>query len=492
MEYLSNNQLKAFAKRFSHEAIDWDGRVTGARPTLEEVRRGIERFVSLGKDPDLKPSFIETRVELLKICLREKSPLERWAKARDFLVDRLDTQVLNEHITQGVLQDHEVEPRAVLSWLMRPKSILCWCIKAVVMFNVTDDSIKLPGDFSIQIHPTMFPDHRFIRRLITLKAKTEGGEIIETNIPANEETLIEGSEVIENLHLLRRLELGPKSKFGITYSILVDQNSRSHIIKHDDFFNQFTKSHKNIVERYKLDSYMNPSYLLSKLGDPVNIHSGKERQRKFLKHFTGKSINSWKWKAERITGIDGSKLIYEYFSDIEEEIVSITPIYPTLWKPDDYLIDENSLRYEIIDLYLNRFKPYERERLLLHHIDDLSIFNLKTFRELVEEWERNKESGKTIWILQRIQSHYHKHRIDPKEREKWLEYVKISTHIQKGHKKNSAYYLVSPNEKEDTVMHRYIRQKKQAKKLGYDVNDPKHIEEIKKDWDLIEAWDLIF
>jgi hypothetical protein len=36
------------------------------------------------------------------------------------------------------------------------------------------------------------------------------------------------------------------------------------------------------------------------------------------------------------------------------------------------------------------------------------------------------------------------------------------------------------------------RVKDQAIKEGYDFNNPEHLEEIKKEWNLVEAWDLVY
>jgi hypothetical protein len=97
---------------------------------------------------------------------------------------------------------------------------------------------------------------------------------------------------------------------------------------------------------------------------------------------------------EGIEIIDISKVAKEYFPDIQKEIVSIIRgSFPYLWKPDNCLLDEDSLRYELADLYLRRFKPYKRERLLLDQDTGLSIINLKTFRDLIAQWEREKATG---------------------------------------------------------------------------------------------------
>lgn len=465
MEYLSKRKLKAFASRFSFEEKGHKEKIKRVPITLENARQAVARFIS-PLQSDLKTSFVETRIRLLKICLEEKAPLERWVKARDFLLE-------------DSLQDHELEPSGNLSYLMNQDSLLNQCIKVVVLFNLTDDNVSVPEDmiieFSFRIEHS-FPNHRLIRHVISLKAITIEGEVTERLIPANQENL---SSLLFGVN--------SDNRFSVTYSILIDQNSQPHIIKHDDFFDKFTKSYKDIVKKYHLDSSMKLSDWFHKLQNPIDIYSGKERQVRFLKELTGKNITKVRWEAERITKIVISKVVKEYFPDVQKEIISIKPRFPRLWKPDNYLFDEDLLRYELIDLYLKRFEPYKREKLLKEHIEDISIFNLKTFRELIAKWESDKETESIIRMLKRLESHYNKQTKNPKEREKMIEYLKICSLIQQGFSRMGAYRSAArPNEKVNTVEQRYIRLRK---KLGNIVNDPQHLEKIKKDWE-INPWDL--
>lgn len=466
MQYLSDQKLKAFAKRFLPPL------------TLEEASQAIESFVSLNSKK-LKPSFIETRVQVLEICLQEKTPSRRWKKVRDYLVYKIESQVLNVYANQGILLDHEVEPWGVLSYLMNPDSFLCWCVKVVVIFNASDEKAKIPEDVGIHFGSRLiytFPKYSFRRRKILLKANTKDGKIIEKLIPYN----------AANFNLSWGIDT--TGKFSVTYSVLYDRSSKPHIIKHDEFYDKFTKSYKHIVKKYELNSSIKPSEWLSKLGGPVQEYSTKEKQIKLLKELTGERMTKWKWQIEGVTAIDFSKVVEEFFPDLKEEIVSILPgSFPLRWIPDNYLFDENSLRYELTDLYLQRFSPYERERLLMQFIKDLSIFNLKSFRDLIAKWESNKEIGTIIEMLEVLKTHYYKHKKDPKEREKWLEYVRINKLIQQGYKPMLAYRIASPNQEIRAVQKRYLRQQEKAKRLGY-----KDLEKIAKDWNLFEVGELIY
>lgn len=484
LKYLSKQKVRAFAKRFLTSETDKKRRARNVPIPLETAIECIERF-TLAHQPieELKPSFVDTRIKLLEICLQEKTPLERWIKVRDFLVVRLESQVLNAYLNQNTLPDEEVEPEHILRYLMNRGSFLSWCIKVVVLFSITDNDAILPDDVLIDVGSGIeynFPSFSLTRSGFLLNAKTKNGFIINRRIQNSSENfaLLWGTPTALN--------------FTLTYSILVDQDSKTHIIEHDDFFDRFTKSYGEIVKQHKLDPSMKPSYWLSKLEDPINVYSGKERQQKFLKELTGKRITKRDWQAEHLTVIDISKVVKEFFPDVKEEIVSISGSLPIRWIPDNYLFDEDSLRYELIDLYLQKFEPYEREKLLVQFIEDFSIFNLNSFRELMAKWETNKEIGNIVWALERFKSHYNKHRKDPKERDKWLEYVRISAYIQRGYKPMLAYRIVSPNEKVNTIEQRYLRQRKEARKLNYNVEDPNHLKEIKKKWNLLEAGELVY
>jgi hypothetical protein len=199
-----------------------------------------------------------------------------------------------------------------------------------------------------------------------------------------------------------------------------------------------TKKHPELVKTYHLNSNTIPGEILEKSLD-------KNAQKNFLCEFTGNRITKWKWERGVFTNLDASKIAKEYFPAIQEEIESISPKTNLIWQPDNYLLDEDSLKYELADLYLQRLTLYEREKLLIGYIvgyiKDLSIFNLKTFRDLLAQWELDGENGKIVWLLERLNSHRNEHGKDPKERDKWLEYVRISNLIQKNKKCMIAYRM---------------------------------------------------
>ncbi|MCH7951015.1 MAG: hypothetical protein IH875_11185 [Candidatus Dadabacteria bacterium] len=124
--------------------------------------------------------------------------------------------------------------------------------------------------------------------------------------------------------------------------------------------------------------------------------------------------------------------------------------------------------------------------MLSEHIQDISVFNLKTFRDIIQKWEQDKEIGKIILILQKLLSHYGNYKKDSKERNKMIQYLKITRLINNGTRRMVAYKIVSPGEKENTVEQRYLRQKYQLQKSGYEVDSPDHISVLMKDWDISE------
>ena len=78
---------------------------------------------------------------------------------------------------------------------------------------------------------------------------------------------------------------------------------------------------------------------------------------------------------------------------------------------------------------------------------------------MVNKWNIDKEFGKLNSLLSKIGSIYIESKKDTKERGKIIEYVKISTYIHQGLKRMVAYKLASPEEIDNTVEQRYLRQK---------------------------------
>jgi len=365
MKQISNQNIKAFTKRFGYQR---KGKSEIVPLTVEQARDAINSFISLNGALGLKPSFVETRMSLFKICLEEKTATKRWTKVKDYLLDRLESQVLGIFITQGEMEDKEVDPPDILKNLMDPNSYLCQCIKTVVLFNITDKNEILPDEVLIDFGSGIeysFPEHTIKHQVIILKAITINGVIIERGIPANDDNL---SNIFGDVL---------NSKFATKYSLLSDQDSNIHVIQGDKFFNYISKGYPDFIRTYKLNSSMKPSSL---------FHAFKQEvQQKILKEYTGSEISQWKWVVENKTAIDISKVVKEYFSDVNDTIISIRPNYPIKWEPNNYLFDEDSLRSGLADKFLQGFPLHERVGMLSEHIQDISVFNLKTFRDIIQK-----------------------------------------------------------------------------------------------------------
>jgi len=83
-------------------------------------------------------------------------------------------------------------------------------------------------------------------------------------------------------------------------------------------------------------------------------------------------------------------------------------------------------------------------------------------------------------------SHYGNYKKDSKERDKIIQYVKITRLINNGTRRMVAYKIVSPDEKENTVEKRYLRKRNQLRKSGYEIDSPDHISLLMKEWDISE------
>lgn len=472
MNYLSKDQLKQFKRRFLVNRRDKRGRLRQLPIPTEEAIQVIKGFVSLGGSEDqLKKSFIETRIKLLEICLSENTPQKRWKKARNFLVKKLETQIPRPYLSGQTLRDHQIKPTSVLKSLLNKDSILSRCIKLIVLLNVTNDDIKIPNDLQISYRLDMFPFYDLTRQGTMLRAHTKRGETIERYDPNLYEDTF--------------------NKFHVNCSVLIDQNSELHPINNDLFFQKLNELYPEYVEKYKLKKSMKPSYLLSKLGPDTDIYSKRERQYKLLKEITGEDITKYNWEIENTDDIDLHKISDAYFREFENEIISISWEFYPHWKPNDPLLDEASLRYELADLYLGTLDDKVREEALLNNIRDLSIFNLKAFRDMITKWENNKDYANIILTLQKLENHYYKHRGDPKERDKWLEYVRIETLLQKGLKPMDAYRRLSTGEKVRTIQKRYQRLKEKAVELGFNIKDPKHVDKIKTNWNIFDNEEFV-
>lgn len=371
---LSKVEIKDFAERFktlkNNEETNQKQKVS---LTFQQANKAIENFISFGRKDlkKLKPSFVYNRVNIIKLCLQNQTPLNRWDKIKKLLIDHIDSQIINLVNKDGKLTQYELKPSEIISNLISPNSPISLCIKLLVLFNITDDKIKLSDgivvDWGFSDIENAFPRYNLIRRGVLLKAKTRTAEIIKKLLPLNEDTYA--------------LSLGKdlSNKFSTTYSILIYADTCKYI-NNNKFFDFIYKQKSSILRSYNISPNENPPNILNVFNNEV--------QKKLLQQFLGKSIIKFKW-GESFSFLDVLKIAKEYFPDQCEEVDTIMSIeHNANWKPDNYLLNENSLRYELIDIYLNTLAPDEREKYLIKlskEINDFSIFNLTTFRELVQK-----------------------------------------------------------------------------------------------------------
>ncbi len=465
MKGISTQNLKAFTKRFGYQRKGSKGIVP---ISVEQAEKALDNFITLSGAKNLKPSFVNTRKKVLQICFEENSATNRWVKIKDYLLKRLVSQAAAFYTKKYDLKD-VVKPSNIMSCLMDTNSYISQCIKTLVLFNITDEDAKLPRETIIDFGSSIeysFPDHQIKHQVIILKAITESGVNTERIIQASDENL---SNFFGEMS---------KSKYASVYSYLSDEKSNVHIIKMEEFFIYIREKYPDFIKPFKLTSDMKPSILFRAFNEKL--------QKKILNDYIKKSIEKWKWELENMCVVELSKIVDEYFSDLEARIVSIKPVYPVIWEPVDRIFDVDVLRYELIDKFLQKFPLHTRIELLTPYFQEISIFNLKTFRDLLNKWTINKEFNNISSILAIINSNYIDCKDETKQRRRIIEYVKISNLIQQKMKRMIAYKIASPNEITNTVEQRYLRQKHKLKEEGYKVDNPDHISVLMKDWNITE------
>jgi len=478
MPYLSKKELRDFSRKFVFKkqvggreipretslgtiTETVGGRIKKSVLSLKEASRIVDRFVLPPDDvaKSVTTSFTETRVKLLKLCLKSNTPEQRWKKCRDFLIENINTQ----------MPGNNVEHNSAVDNLMKSDSCISQCIQAIAFFNATD--VNLPEGVILLVRPLddtgktpvnlSFPQHFFERHGTTLKAYVQDlGLIAEKYIDKNYPFL---REELDN-------------NYQLSCSILTDlQTGKLHILRHKDFFKAFNRQYPDLVKTYRLNSTMRPPEILNPLKT--------DAQRIFLQRFTSNEISEWKWEKTPISGWDIERIIKDYFPDIQGKVDSIK-LTSIEYKPDNPLLNEKSLRYELADLYMEKLNLYERKKVLIgleKNIKGFRLFRIKEFRDLIEELESDKNLERNILnLIRELELHYSKLINKSRKYDKWFEYVKITECIQQGFKPMKAYNIVAPEDKWKTVSKRYRRLVNEAKKQGFDVNDPAHVNEIKR------------
>ena len=462
MGFLSDKELKDFSRKFVF--LKWIGERTKKKKlSLKEASQIVEWFVEPEPREDLQKhitaSFSETRVKLLKLCLNSQTPNGRWKKCRDSLVKRLETLVIGDNVEQSLVFDN----------LMDPNSFICQCIKVVVFFNATDKGVNLPEGVIIRFPPPIhlsFSNHRFERSGTTLKAYANDRENI--------------AEKYINMSYFDVWDELDRNYKPLVSTLIDTVNDKKYLIRHNEFYEEFEKQYTDFINSFSLNPNMEPEELLK------NSSLLKAPQRTFLQKVTESKIYNWKW-VKPVVHWDVERVINDYFPDLQGKIKSIG-LQSIRYKPDNPLLNEESLRYELADLYLEKLSLYERKEILVglaKKKKDFSVFRLKAFRDLVDEWANNKSLNQNILnLIRQLSAHYSGVLNNPKEYARWYEYVEISKLIQQGNKPMKVYKIVAPGDKSTSVSKRYRRRREEAKQMGYNVNDPNHIQDIKRKWDI--------
>lgn len=450
---ISNKVIKELSKRFEYNERSG------------KLKNDIHNFIyAFFREDNLKESFIRTRIEILDICIKYKDPYELWDKVKEYLINKLESQIPigsgRNHTVSGMdlkfVEDKHVTPFMIVDNLLNPDSYLSSCIKLVSLFNLTNPKLQLPKDVFYTIF--QFPSYELRRIGVTLRAFTKSNRIVEKHITCDSrETVRKEYEKIEK-------EISTDYSV-IETSLVVMRKSVILNIEHEKFNLVFKELFPDIYDKYRIKS-STPRYLITKLIDKSKPNISRNNEKKLLKKVTGHRFEKYQWLHEGIKVVDHRK-IEKYFPEYPEIVklkeIEANPIYI----PHNNLINSDLLRYEILDLYLDKLPQVLFQRILSKCKNNLEFINLSSFRIPIQ---------KQIDYIKILNKDY----------KKWLEYVAVAKLIQQGTKPKKVYKIIKPNENWDTTRKRYGRQRKKVIELGCDLKDKSHINKIMKIYNISE------
>lgn len=360
-----------------------------------------------------------------------KHPSKRWAKVRNFLLDRIKTQIplkppykhANSLIFERILDRH---------------SFIAQCLSCVALFNAAD----LAEDTHILM--STFPN--FYNWVFTLPVET-----VELEVQLRDGSTKKAQVPEKELHsalIERQLNNVVKEAIEKTCSSL----SKEPL----DFF--------KLWERILEDKNS-----LNAVRKETGINLAKEPPCFYR-----------------------STLFDKYFPECKE-IVDYTPNFFPRHKPENHLLNAEALSLDLAELFIRKLKPSEKEDVFFRSIERIGYkaLRLSVFQEVMKEWEEMKQYGKIEYVLETLVKTYspsaRKKAITERKQYRFL--VMVSQLLEQGYSKNKASNKVAKelNEDQKYVRRQYYNKEKEIKELGLSLQ---YIKE-KYGWTKSDYKDLI-
>lgn len=337
--------------------------------------------------------FKNARYELLRICYQVKNPKMRWKRYKKYMISNLNNLRLDFQ------KEKNLKPAQYISRVLKDRSFTSELINFVACCNALSSkpAIKLPQD--VELYGTE-KDLRFWvyrRNIANIVVLYNDGELKFYDIPLNE-----------------------YNKYETNY-YLFKSGSKINLISQHEFCLEFNKRHPELVRTYKITKSMKPF-------DILNRTFKSQLHKECLNDILGSTGD---WEIEKsYPDVDIHEVLRKY--DPSRSTDDVSRFYcdkKPIWEPDDFLIDYDALRFNLIDTYLRNFNIIEREAILLRLLQgfDFDLFELKAFREIFSLWKFNKAYENIRQFIEVINNKYSqtKSKISETEKTYWKIYLDV-------------------------------------------------------------------
>jgi hypothetical protein len=271
-----------------------------------------------------------------------------------------------------------------------------------------------------------------------------------------------------------------REKYQIYHSIFESGKYR-YRIRHETFFDEFKKRNPEEVKFYKLNPKMKPSEILKYINQSFKEKLVGDIFDELLQDKIRDGIDrtkiKWKLLYESTTEIDIKK-IAAVFGKTENDLTGIAKECRPLWRPNDPLLDINTLTYELADCYLRKLSFSEIQECFWRLLPtfDYDLFNIPTFRYIIGSWKDNK-IHENLRSLQRVLDDIYTHsnvRAVQTEKKYWGVYLDVErVTMEKECTKQQAFKELAKDYgmESSTISTRYKEKAKEARKLNLTTQD---------------------
>jgi len=385
--------------------------------SVDNVSNAVDIFVNrIGVE---EIPFCETRLELLKICIDAKNPETRWLKASEYLKNRLHTQL-------NIKKDSKSINYYSFTGLLKNRSLIKECIKCIIRFNASEISPNNIYHSPKNFHDWHFksPDDKFELRIETKSGDIKGALISKEDIKHSS-----FKEKI-NPNVIKAINIVMPNKINIqTYSNRNIDDIRTRILSEKE-------SLEYIKTRTKIDLKNEPLFIID--------------SSLFSKYFP------------RTSGI----VNYKIFNHLEIDA-------------QDFYLNSKSLCIDLAEKYLSTLPLDERENILLRSLSEFGyeIFFIRSFQDLMNSWEKNRESSMLELVFTYLFKRYSPSAFKKKDTESryYFFMVAVNDLIDKGYDARKASIAISNKigESSETIRTQYHKMRKKMSEESLTVKNIK-------------------